>query len=666
MLENTYQNSRRLNPNLITIKDYDGFEAIEKAWRQGLTPDPFLNVSEWADTYRRLPSSTSDEAGAWRTSRTPYLKEIMNSLSVSSPTQKVVFMKGAQVGGTEAGNNFLGYIIHISPGPCMSVFPTVELAKRNSKQRIDPLIESCPELSERILPARAKDSGNTILSKSYPSGTLVLTGSNSPVGLRSMAVRYLILDEIDGFAFDAGGEGCPLLLAERRTATFRRRRKILYISTPTEKSNSRILREFQGNSDQRYYYVPCPVCNKKQPLKFDRLRWEEGKPDTVKYSCVHCESLIEEHNKTFMLKNGEWVATAQGDSNTRGYHLSSLYSPVGWFSWADAAQMYEKALAEPDLMKGFINTVLGEAYEDEFEAPEWERLYERRDNYKMGIVPKDGLFLTAGVDIQKDRIECEVVAWGRNKISWSIDYIVLDGDTAQKKVWDRLERVLNKDWPHELGGTLPIRVMCVDSGYATQDVYSWVKKFPQPVWGAGGARASQPRTVAAIKGRDTETSLIMPPSKAVSEGKRKGLRVYGISTPIAKLELYRWLKLPRLTDDQKKKGEGIPAGSCFFPQYGEEYFKQLTAERLVTKFVKGFPKTHWEKDPTRNNEALDTRIYNRASGSIYGLDRFTELQWRRMEKAIGENGKLIKKKNKKSSSIDLLKTKSSEPTDPYL
>ena len=460
-----------------------------------------------------------------------------------------------------------------------------------------------------------------------------MTGANSAVGLRSMPARYLFMDEIDGYPGDVEGEGDPILLAERRSATFQRRRKILLVSTPTIKGLSRIQREFDA-SDRRYYQVPCPECGHKQALRFTQLRWSEGQPRAAKYCCESCEYLIEEHHKTQMLAQGEWIATHEGDGRTQGYHLSSLYSPVGWFAWSDAAEMFEAAQNSPDLMKGFVNTVLGEPFEEEFEAPEWERLYERRESHPIGRVPAEGLFLTAGADVQRDRIEIEIVAWGEDKRSWSVDYRVLDGDTAQPEVWQKLDRLLAEDWPHQRGGTLPIRVLCIDSGYATQEVYSWVRNHPQAVWGGAGARASQPRTVVAIKGRDTDTSLILSVSKADTGGKRRGLRVWNVSGPVAKTELYRWLKLPRLTDEERERGEIEPPGSCHFPEYGEQYFKQLTAERRVIRIHKGFPRATWEKDPTRNNEALDCRVYARAAASIYGLDRFTDRQWQKMREAV--------------------------------
>ncbi|MBF0589958.1 MAG: phage terminase large subunit family protein [Magnetococcales bacterium] len=614
------------------MENYDGAIEIQRSWTAGLKPDPLLTVSEWADRHRMLSQRASSEPGRWRTSRTPYLKEIMDCLSPSSPIQRVVFMKGAQVGGTECGNCWIGFVIHQAPGPMMGVAPTVELAKRNSKQRIDPLIEESPPLKELVKAKRSRDSGNTVLSKEFPGGVLILTGANSAVGLRSMPARYLFLDEVDGYPGDVEGEGDPILLAERRSATFQRR-KIFMVSTPNRKGLSRIDREYE-QSDQRKFHVPCPHCGEYQPLEFANLSWPEGKPEEVVYICEHCQSRIEEHYKTQMLEQGQWRATADCSSKTAGFHLNSLYSPVGWFSWADAVATFEQAKRIPDLMKGFVNTVLGEPFEEEHEAPDWNRLYERRERYRIGEVPIGGLFLTAGVDIQKDRIELEVVAWGRDKESWSVDYHVLDGDTAHPEVWKRLGTILAKDWSHPSGQRMPIRVMCVDSGYATQDVYTWARTHPQAVWGPAGAVARQPRTVVAIKGRDRNTALLLSVSKADSGSRKRGLKVWSVGGPVAKGELYRWLKLDRPTDEEQEAGEGHPPGYCHFPQYNEEFFKQLTAERLVTRIVKGYPKASWEMEAGRRNEALDCRVYARAAASIYGIDRFSERQWERLEEPL--------------------------------
>lgn len=631
-----------------SIESFDAAIYIADQFYKGAEPDSYMSVSEWADAYRMLSSKSASEPGRWRTARTPYLKEIMDCLSPKSPIQKVVFMKGAQIGGTECGNNWIGYIMHKAPGPIMAVSPTVDMAKRNSRQRIDPLIEECTALKSVVSSPKAKDKGNTILSKDFQGGVLVMTGANSAVGLRSMPARYLFMDEIDGYPPDIDGEGDPILLAERRTATFSKRKKIFLVSTPTIKGLSNIEREF-GMTDQRYYVVPCPYCHKFQRLVWENIRSTE---EAVMYECEHCHTLIAEHYKTQMLANGFWQPSAPGDGISAGFHLSSLYSPVGWLSWKECVDIYEKAKKNSTLMQGFQNTILGETYEQESDAPEWQRLYEQREDYKVGTIPFGGLFLTAGVDIQKDRIECEVVAWGRQKQSWSVEYFVLDGDTAKPEVWKKLQNVLFKDYPHESGITLPIRVMCIDSGYVTQDVYSFVKDYSQAVWGGSGARASQPHTVVAIKGQSRNTAMLLSTSKA--DTKKKGLKVWNVSGPVIKTELYRWLRMQRIGEDASQFGR------CHFPQYAEEYFKQLTAEHQVVRITNGYPKPVWEKDPTRRNEALDCRVYARAAAAIYGLDRMSERGWQELEALIPSKDE-AKKIRKQQRFIQMSPTKVDDP-----
>ena len=434
---------------------YDGAAEIERAWRDGLTPDPLLTVSEWSDRHRMLSSKASAEPGRWRTRRTPYLKAIMDCLSPTSPVERVVFMAGGQLGKTECGNNWLGYVIHHAPGPMMAVSPTVEMAKRNSKQRIDPLIEESPVLKELIAPARSRDAGNTILAKEFRGGVLVMTGANSAVGLRSMPVRYLFLDEVDGYPLDVEGEGDAISLAEARTRTFARR-KIFIVSTPTIAGVSAIEREYQA-SDQRRYFLPCPHCGHLQWLRFEQLRWERGRPQTVAYVCEACEEPIAEHHKTRMLEQGEWRAQApENGAKTAGFHLSSLYSPVGWRSWRDIAAAWESAIAKEtgsaSAIKTFKNTELGETWVEEGEAPDWQRLLERREDYPMGTVPLGGLLLVGGADVQKDRIEASIWAFGRGKESWLVEHRVLMGDTAREAVWARPGGPLGRALDPRLGG----------------------------------------------------------------------------------------------------------------------------------------------------------------------------------------------------------------------
>lgn len=592
-------------------------KVIGQSFWSGIETEPLLTVSEWSDRYRLLSQKASAEPGRWRTSRTPYLKEIMDCLSPSSGVQEVVFIKGAQVGATEAGNNWIGYVIDYAPGPMMSIQPTVAMAERNSKQRISPLIEETPKIRDKVRDSRAAGAGSTVLEKDFPGGRLVMTGANSASGLRSMPARYLFMDEVDAYPGDVDGEGDPIELAKARCRTFSRR-KIFLVSTPTIDGRSAISRAYDA-SDKRRYHVPCPHCGEFQHLKWAQVKWPKGEPEKAHYICEHCEKPIEEQHKTKMLAAGEWRAENPGVSlgKVAGFHLNSLYSPVGWFSWGDAAKAWERAAGNTQLLKSFVNTVLGETWKEKGEAPEWERLYHRREQYKMGTVPLGGVFLTAGADVQKDRIELEIVAWGRNRESWSVNYLVLPGDTATDVPWNALDQVLNEHFEKEgSGGDLPIKALCIDTGFQTQQVYTWARRHPMS-------------RVFPIKGRDDLQSVVGQPKSVdiTLAGKRirRGVKLWPVGVSVIKSELYSWLRLQKPTNPT----ESYPPGFMHFPEYGEDYFLMLTAEQLVSKTVKGFIHYEWQKIRDRN-EALDCRAYARAAASIVGIDRYTDRHWNQL------------------------------------
>ncbi|HSF96399.1 MAG TPA: phage terminase large subunit family protein [Thermohalobaculum sp.] len=602
-------------------------EVYTEAFDQGLRPDPLLSVSEWADRHRRLSGRASSEPGPWRTSRTPYLREIMDALSPASPIERVVLMKGAQTGGTEAGNNVIGFVIHHAPGPMLAVLPTVEMAKRNSKQRIDPLIEESPVLKQLVRPARSRDSGNTVLAKEFPGGVLVMTGANSAVGLRSMPVRYLFLDEVDGYPGDVDGEGDPVALAEARTRTFSRR-KILIVSTPTIKGISRIEREYEA-SDRRRYFVPCPECGEHQALVFERLRWEKGKPETAANVCAHCDAGIAEHHKTWMLENGAWRPTAECNPRTAGFHISSLYSPVGWRSWAQIAAAWEAAQGSDAAIKSFKNTELGETWVETGEAPDWQRLYDRREAWKAGVVPAGGLFLTAGADVQKDRVEVDVWAWGRGLESWLVDHLVIDGGPERQESWAELNGVLDRTWRHAGGAYLRIAKLAIDTGYDAPAVYGWARSvgFAQvaPVKGVEGFNRSSPVSGPTyVDANDAGKRL------------RRGARLWTVAVSTFKAETYRFLRLERPTDEDQAEGARFPPGTVHLPRWVEaEWLKQFVAEQLITvRTRRGFARLEWQKMRERN-EALDCRVYARAAAWIAGADRWSDARWRDLEEQLG-------------------------------
>ncbi len=618
---------------------YDGESDIAVAWARGLAPDPLLTVSEWADRHRILSSRGASEAGPYRTARTPYMRAIMDALSPSHPAQRVIFAKAAQTGGTEAGNNWIGFCVHRAPGPFLAVQPTTDLAKRLSQQRIEPLIEESPDLREIVRPARTRDSGNTILAKRFPGGQLVITGANSAVGLRSMPARWLFLDEVDAYPGDVDGEGDPIALAEARTLTFGHRRKIFEVSTPTIKGLSRIERDYQL-SDQQRYHVPCPHCGALQWLKFERLRWEKGRPETVVYICEHCEKPIQEHSKTWMMDeaNGaDWIATADAETIAAarqagivGFHISGLYSPIGWLSWEKIAREWEAAQNNDSALKAFKNTILGETWQERGEAPDWRRIYERQKDYGIGQVPSGGLVLTAGADVQHDRIEIDVYAWGRGLESWLADHIVLEGDTSGTSIWQEMTALLGQQWPHENGQMMQLARLAIDSGdgRTTSQVYAWVRNF-----GAGIAIA-----IKGVDGFDRSAPVDGPAYVDVTEGGRKyrrGLKLWKVAGAVFKSETYRFLRLDRPTAEELAEGRAFPAGYLHLPHGVQaEWAKQLVAEQLVSiRDRRGFQKLEWQQMRDRN-EALDCRVYARAAAWLLGIDRWAEEKWASLEEQV--------------------------------
>jgi phage terminase large subunit GpA-like protein len=453
-----------------------------------IRPEPILLVSEWSDRHRILPSKGSSEPGPWRTSRTPYLRDILDALSTGSPYHTVVFAKGSQIGASEAGLNWLAYCIHHAPAPMLMVQPTLEMCKRISKQRIQPMIDVTPVLSERIAESRARDAGNTLFQKDFPAGTFIMTGANSATGLRSMPARYLFLDEVDAYPGDVEGEGDPIELAIARTATFKRNRKIYLCSTPTIEGQSRIWTAFE-NTDQRYFHVPCPECDGYQSIEWPRIVWDENNPDTASMVCLHCGVLINERHKGWMLSRGRWTATAEThDPHVVGFHLSSLYAPPGWYSWADAARDFVKAKGNPDLLKSFINTKLGQCWEDRSgEKIDATGLMARREQWDR--VPDDVVLITAGVDVQGDRLEVSIVGYTSKEQARVLHHLRLYGNPGEPAIWQTLDDLLMQPLLMECGDLMSIRAACIDSGgHHTQEVYKFC-----------GERVG--RRIMAIKGR---------------------------------------------------------------------------------------------------------------------------------------------------------------------
>jgi phage terminase large subunit GpA-like protein len=493
-------------------------------------------------------------------------------------------MKGAQIGGTECGNNWMCFNICHAPGPMLVVNPTLEAAKRNSKMRIDPAIENCPALKEKVKSPRARDSGNTILMKEFPGGILILTGANSAIGLRSMPVRYLFLDEVDGFPEDAGTEGDPVDLAIQRTATFNNK-KIFVVSTPTIKDASRIEQAF-NEGDQRYYYVPCPHCGHEQIMNWRGIVFDSKNLTEAVYKCEECGWLWHDWQKDEILRRGRWMASKPENKGVASFHLSSLYSPHGWASWTDIAREFLAAKDDPARLQVWTNTKLAETWEDQAgEQIDPTALMLRRESFGEGL-PAGVCLLTCGVDVQDNRLEIEIVGWGRGEESWSIDYQVLYGDPSSPELWAQLDETLSRRYAHKKDTPdLGIIATCIDSGgHYTDNVINY-------------CFARSHYRVFAIKGDGGFGKPIWPTTASKSWKTKKPVYIIGVND--AKDTLMRRL--------HQTDGGGI----WHFPIERErEWFEQLTNEIVRKRLKQGRIVREWQprKEGVRT-EALDCRVY---------------------------------------------------------
>ena len=538
----------------------------QKIWKS----PPKLTVSEWADKNRRLSPESSAEPGRWRTSRAEYQREIMDTVA-DSKIETIVIMSSSQVGKTEIINNIVGYFIDQQPCPLMVLQPTVDMAKTWSHDRLAPMVRDTPALRSLIADSKSRASSNTLFHKSFPGGHITMTGANSPTGLSARPIRVVCCDEVSRYPQSAGVEGDPVNLIRKRTTTFHNR-KIVLTSTPTLKGACRIEQEFSV-SDRRYYEVPCPHCEHEQRLKWANVQWPEGKPQEAVMVCTDCGGVIEDKHKPKMIKNGKWVAELPG-GKIAGFHLNELYSP--WRTFADVAEDFAEAKKNPETLKTWVNTSLGETWEEAGESLSEHLLSERKENYAIDAIPPEVLLLTAGADIQKDRIEVSIVGWGLDQECWILDHVVLYGDPTQQKVWHELEEVLTKTYDgHRIAGA------AIDSGYLTEYVYQFTKP-----------RSS--RRVFAIKGQAGMGRPLTTKPKPVG---RTRTPMYTIGVDTAKRTIYSRLRLT--------SGEGY---IHFGVDFDDEYFQQLTAEKMVTKYRRGFPVMEFIKTRDRN-EALDCLAY---------------------------------------------------------
>ena len=502
--------------------------------------------------------------------------------------QEVVVMAGAQLGKTEAILNIIGYHIHHDASPILVLQPTLDMAQAFSKDRVAAgLIKSTPALRDKVKDPRARDSGNTTLHKVFPGGALTMCGANSPSSLASRPVRLVLCDEVDRYPTSAGTEGDPIQLARKRAATFWNRRIVL-VSTPTNKGASRIEEAFE-QSDQRHYHVPCKHCHHEQIMKWSNVRWESDKPDTAAYLCDQCGTLWSDSDRRWSIRNGVWTAHAEF-KGVAGFAINGLCSP--WTPLADGVRDFLSVRKNPEQLRVWTNTYLGETWEDAGEQIDDFALAERRE--VLETIPNDVMFLTAGVDVQDNRLEISVVGWGRDDESWVIEHITLYGDPSTPQLWQSLDSVLFKSYDTISGRQMGIRASCVDSGgHFTNSVYQYCKK-------------NTGRKIFAIKGVGGEGK---PAAGRPSKSNVAKCPLFPVGVDTIKSLLFARMRID-------EAGSGY---MHFSDRLDDEYFRQLTAEKVVTRFHKGFKKRIFEKTRARN-EALDCMVYSYAAYAIIGIN----------------------------------------------
>lgn len=578
---------------------------------EALTPREALDIAAWAEKYRHIGKGTSDSPGRWDHSRVPYMVEPMEAVS---HYEEVVFVSSAQISKTESLIlNTIGYHVHYDPSPVLCVLPDWDTCDELSRDRFDPMVRDTPVMRGLISSIRASAGdgiqGSTKHVKRFPGGRLNFVTSNSPAALASKPIKVIVIDELD--RCQQNSEGDVYTLARKRTETFQRNRKIIRTSTPTLKDCSPIMAAFDC-TDQRKYFVKCHHCDTEQEIVWGQVKWGTietniGPMRDVWYECPHCNQRWTERDRKQAVLKGRWKPTATpkpGYERMAGFWIWAGYS----LFTSMQAIVNEFYLAKEDKFKlqVFVNTVLGETWEDpDAEKLESSELQKRCESYPRGVVPQDCLVLTAGVDVQLDKLVIVIRGWTATLESYCVDWIELFGDTAQDYVWDELRQAIAQIFKNKSKQGLRIRRCAIDSSAFTNRVYEkilWLKKQTgvDCVAVKGNSSPDKP-----IVNRPSQVSLTIN-----GKTRKRGMRLWSVGVSSAKTLLYQRLQIE----------PGLPY-SYHWPQLPESYFLELTSEKKVTRFSKGRSVLAWELMANRRNEVLDCEVYAMFAAMSLGLER---------------------------------------------
>jgi phage terminase large subunit GpA-like protein len=588
---------------VIELKDRSG--EAKDFLRSRYMPPPIESGSEWVDKYRYC-----DDGSKYFVSTAEYQRGPLDAIT-NPNTEEIIIMASVQTMKTEVILNAVGYYAHRDPCSIMWAMPNLSMAKNVSKSRLEPMFQYSPELSGLLSDKRTRDSNNSLDFKKFPGGFIILSGANSPASFSSWPIKIALGDEVDRWGKLIKGEGDILLLFRKRTTRFTNNRKIILVSSPTEKETSRIHPAFM-ETNQQYFHVPCPHCGSHQVLEFKNLKFEYDKQAIEElcvaadeagdgdgfnwkkkaiaehihayFVCIHCSSIIEHEEKLEMVQKGEWRAKFPKIVKRQGFHIWQAYSP--FVSWSETVAEFLYSHGYPDRMRVFVNTVLGELYENKGQRIEDAPLMDRREVYPDKLPLKIDS-ITCGIDVQADRIECELIGWASDGENWSLGYYVLWGATDKfdklksddDETYKQLYPVFDATFVREDDVILPVDAIGMDTGYNTDNVHDFCEV------------AGKLYRIFALKG--SSTSLKGTLLKQARAGTRR-LKMFLVDGDAAKNILLERLAI--------SPGE---RGSAHFPDsYGKEYFMGLTAEEKKTR---GNVRT-WEKVRERN-EPVDTRVY---------------------------------------------------------
>lgn len=586
-----------------------------------LRPLPNLTVSDWADQYRMLSSESSAEPGRWRTDRAPYQRAIMDAFT-DLDVRRVVVMSCSQIGKSDIMNNVIGRFAHLAPAPILMIQPTVDMAQDYSKSRIAPMIRDTKVLRDIFQDVKSRESGNTILSKLFPGGRLIMGGANSPAGLASRPIKILLADEVDRFPDSAGTEGDPVDLAAKRMTTFWDRTMGLF-STPTNAGESRIEVEYMEGTQEEWQHK-CPNCGEfhlltHRNMVMDTETVQDGRKKehihvkSVSWRCPDCgytfsENEMRRQPQKYVAKNPTAIK-----NHVRSFFVNCWASP--WISWSDVMQEWVDAKGDPEREKVVVNTRFGEPYERTSSYDNIDKLLARREPYKAEL-PDGVLILTAAVDVQDNRLEYEIVGWGEEEECWGIKKGIILGAPDTAAVWRQLDEQLDREYHFADGtGLLVARTFIDSGGHYTSEVYNY-------------SLAHLARQRFAVRGSSTMgVPIIHKYSKAQAYHGRT-IPLVLIGTDSGKQYIMDRLAIdvpgPRYFHFPLDKPEQDAVNEVLWNRgYDKIYFQGLTAEEKQPQKKNGRIVYRWvniAKD--HRNEPLDLRVYNLACLSSISPDFF--------------------------------------------